>query len=196
MIYLIGLGKHAKTIGSYLELNGEKYLNASIIYRNSNFKIIEKKLKKIKNKILLHIAIGDNLLRERAFNFFKKRGYKFKSILHTTAICAKNVIVKENVFIGAGAIINNHVKINQNCIINTGSIVEHDVIIESNVHLAPGSKVMGSSKIGKNSFIGAGAIINNNLIIVKNCVVASGAVVINNLRSSALYAGVPANKKN
>lgn len=195
MIYVIGYGNHAKMVASVLETMKLKYKKISEIYEKKNNNYIDEKICKYKKNIFLHIAIGDNSIRKKTYNFFKKKNYKFKSLIHSTSIKSKFVLIKENVFIGAGSIINNDVKIYDNCIINTGTIVEHDTIIQENVHLAPGVKIMGGCIVGKNSFVGAGTVVSNNLKIANNCVLGAGSVVIKNLKSSGLYAGIPTQKK-
>lgn len=195
MIIIIGSGKHSGVVESSLRRLKLRFTNISKSLKNNDDLKIEKQISKNRKKHQLHIAIGDNKVREKVYSFFKKKKYKFKSIFDPTSIISNKAEIGRGVYVGPGVIINNDAKINDNCIINTGAIVEHDAKIGSHVHLAPGSKVMGSSIIGNKSFIGAGAIINNNLKLANNCKIGSGAVVIKDLKTKGLYAGIPALKK-
>tara|TARA_Y100000591_G_scaffold331322_1_gene364869 strand:- start:1330 stop:1923 length:594 start_codon:yes stop_codon:yes gene_type:complete len=195
MIVIIGSGRHAGVVEDSLSKKKIKYLNLSKKYNLSSDKKLEKIISKNKKNYRLHIAIGDNKLREKIYNLFKKKRYKFQNVIDTSSIVSKNVQLGHGNYVGPGVIINTKAKIDNNCIINSGSIIEHDVKVKSYTHLAPGSKVMGSTVIGKRCFIGAGVILNNKLKICDDCVIGSGSVVINNLNKKGLYVGIPAKRK-
>ena len=194
MIYLIGSGKHSGVVEMTLNKLNYTFQNISKFIQGNDIDL-EKKIRENKKKIHLHIAIGDNLVRKKVFNFFKKKGYTFTSIIDPSAITAKKIVVRSGVYIGPGVIINNNVKIEENCIINTGAIIEHDVQILANTHVAPGAKILGSVNVGENCLVGSGVVVNNNLKIFKNCTIGSGSVVTKNIKSSGIYVGVPAKKK-
>ena len=194
MIYLLGSGKHFGVVENSLKRLKIKFKNISKSNKNLSDEDIEKKIRKLKDKIYLHVSIGDNKIRKKVFNFFKEKNYKFKSIIDPTSIISKNSNIKKGVYVGPGVIINNNTCINENSIINTGSIIEHDTKIGSNSHIAPGAKILGSVSIGENCFIGSGTVVNNNLIITKNCSVGSGSVVVKNIKIKGTYIGIPAKK--
>ena len=195
MILIIGSGKHSGVVEDSLQKTKKKYLNITKKYRLKAEQKLESKISKNKKKCFLHIAIGDNQIREKVYNFFKKKKYNFQSIIDPSSLVSKKAKLGKGTYIGPGVIVNNNAKVGSNCIINSGSIVEHDVKIDKSTHLAPGSKVMGSTFIGKRCFVGAGSVLNNKLKICDDCFIGSGSVVINNLKKKGLYVGIPARRK-
>ena len=72
---------------------------------------MEKIISKNKKVYHLHIAIGDNKLRERVYDYFKKKKYKFATIIDPTSIVSKNAKVGKGTYIGPGTIVNNNAKV-------------------------------------------------------------------------------------
>jgi len=137
-------------------------------------------------------SIGKITSRRNVFEAFKERGYEFQTVIHPSAIIAKEVTLGEGAHVMAGAVIQPGVRIGQNTIVNTCSSVDHDCVIGDHVHIAPGATLSGGIHVGDAVHIGAGATIIQGLKIGAESVVGAGSVVLNNVPAGATVAGAPA----
>lgn len=187
---MIGAGGHAKVIFDITKIMGMEVSYVVDTKREidkefsllkhikSDYNIIKNLLP---NETWLINALGiipgkEKNLRERIYNFYKKRKYAFITIIHPQTIISKNVQIGEGVNIMAGAVIQTGTVIHENTIINTGAIIDHECVIQKNVHVAPGVVICGNVQIGKNTFIGAGANILPNTIIPENSLIGAGKI--------------------
>ena len=194
-LYIIGSGGQSNVVEAVLKKQGTKFLNISKKYKTENDKEIDLKLKKIKSKIKIHIAIGNNKIRKKLFDFYNKKKYRFFSVIDKTSVCYSKVSLESNCFIGPLSILGPKVEIGKNCIINSLASVEHDTIIEDNVHIAPGSIILGGCKIQNGSFIGSKTVINPSINVGRKVIIGSGSVVTKNCMSNQIYRGSPAKIK-
>ena len=124
------------------------------------------------------LAIGDNALREKAFNFLKHEGFKLPPLIHPGAIVESDVTIGEGSVVCIGAVIGTEVKIGSGVILNTGCLVDHESEIGDFVHLAPGVVVAGRTSVGSGTFVGINASIANKISIGRNSVIGAGSVVL------------------
>jgi len=151
-------------------------------------------IKSIKKNNAIFIAIGDNKLREKYYNKFKKK-YKLINLIHPKSLISKQIEIGKGNYIGPGVIINSNVKIFNNTIINTGALIEHECVIEDNSHIGPGVKLGGRCVISKNVFIGIGCVIIDKIKIGDNTIVGAASLVLKNLLKKQIYFGIPAKIK-
>lgn len=201
-IFLIGSGGHSRVIldcaktlkhdvVGIIDINTNKDKREKI----NNIKVYPKGyIKKIKNKSSIFLAIGDNNIRKKYFDNFKKK-FKIINLIHPSSIISNRIKIGKGNYIGPGVIINSNVKIYNNCIINSGSLIEHECTIQDNSHVGPSVKVAGRCVIGKNVFIGIGSTIIDKIKIGKNTIVGAGSLVVNNLVQNKTYFGIPAKEK-
>ena len=163
--------------------NSKNILNVPIVANNSNYI----KLKKRINNLVIGIGfIKDNKKRTAIFNHAKKNGFKFPTIIASTAYISKSSQILEGCIVMHNSTINADVKIGYNSIINTSSTIEHNVFIGNNCHIAPGSIILGNVKIGNNCFIGAGAVIKNGIKIGHNCFIQANSFVNRDLDNGGI----------
>ena len=141
------------------------------------------------------IAVGDNSIRKKIFDFLNKQELKLPNLIDPTAyIDVSSSLGKANIFF-YNSFLGPLVKIGSNNIINTSSIIEHDSTIKSHCHFAPKSLICGNCLIEDLCFIGANATVINNLSISSNNIVGAGSTVIRNITESfSTHVGSPANK--
>lgn len=128
---------------------------------------------------LLHIAIGYsklNRIKEEKYNFFKNLGYSFANFIHPTAVIEKNVILGDNLFIGAFAYINYNAVIHNNVYIGNFSLIEHHCVIESNCYISS-SKIAGYTVIKQNCFLGMNSAIRDKISIGEYSIIGMGCSI-------------------
>lgn len=143
------------------------------------------------------VAIANSAVRERLAERYVADG------VQPWTVAAANVIVMDDVKIGAGAALSPFVTLTSNIRIgkcfhaNLYSYVEHDCVIGDFVTFAPGVKCNGNVVIEDHAYIGAGAVIKQGrpgqpLVIGRGAVVGMGAVVTRNVPAGATVVGNPA----
>ena len=190
-LIIFGAGGHGKVIADIASLNDYREIvfldDDESIKECGGYPVVGKisgGLEMDGDKI---VAIGNHEIRER----IQKR-IKVVTLIHPSAIIAKDVRIGDGTVVMAGAVINPGAVIGNGCIINTSSSVDHDCSLEDYVHISVGAHVCGTVCIGPHTWIGAGSVINNNLTICSNVMIGSGAVVVSNIVEPGTYIGVPA----
>ncbi len=139
------------------------------------------------------VAIGNAASRQRISGSIEEA--RLATLVHPSAVVAKDVVLGAGTVVMAGAVINPGSKMGTGCIINTASSVDHDCVLGNFVHVAVGAHVAGNVNIGDRTWIGAGATVSNNVTICSDCMTGAGAVLIKDIREAGTYVGVPAEKK-
>lgn len=146
-------------------------------------------------EILLVNGLGSTGLpavRRRIFEEFKRRGYRFASVVHPSAVVASDAVLHEGAQVMAGAVIQPGTSIGANSIVNTRACVDHDCDISCHVHLAPGVTMSGGVLVGEGTHVGTAAAVIQGINIGRGCLVAAGAVVTRDIADGAKVRGVPA----
>ncbi len=143
------------------------------------------------------LAIADGAVRARLAQTCAAAGVGFFSAR------AANVVIMDDVQIGAGAILSPFVTLTSNIRIgrhfhaNIYSYVAHDCVILDFVTFAPGVKCNGNVVVEDHAYIGTGAILRQGrpgapLTIGRGAVVGMGAVVTKDVPPGATVVGNPA----
>lgn len=140
------------------------------------------------------VAIGNAADRRKIIEKCCRAGLHLVSLIHPSALIARNVHIVEGTAVMAGAVVNPDTVIGSGCIINTGVTIDHDSGLEDFVHVAVGAHLCGTVTVGENTWIGAGAVVSNNVSICDNCVIGAGAVVLKDIKEAGTYIGIPARK--
>jgi UDP-perosamine 4-acetyltransferase len=137
-------------------------------------------------------SVRDLTHRLSIYEYFKVRGYSFASVIHPSAIVARDVTIGEGAHIMAGAILQPGVKIGCNTIVNTAASVDHDCIVGDHAHLAPGVVLSGNVVIGDHTHVGTGATIIQGVVVGRGAMIGAGAVVVRDIPPHVTAMGVPA----
>lgn len=203
-VIVLGSGGHAKVVIDALLKNGVKILAAADIdpARQGGSILGVSIISEDRiaadhqpNSITLVNGIGSTgspKARRAVFYRFRKQGYIFSTVIHPSAVIAKEVEIGEGCQIMAGVVVQTGVRIGVDSIINTRSSVDHDCRIGDHVHIAPGVTLSGAVVIGDGAHLGSGATVIQGMTIGNDCIVAAGAVVIADVASGAVVRGVPA----
>ncbi|MCB9757507.1 MAG: acetyltransferase [Candidatus Omnitrophica bacterium] len=144
------------------------------------------------------LGIGSTKISDQRCKIIKKftaSGFTFPVIISPTAIVNEDVEIGEATVILDGVIVNAGTRVGQGCILNTGSIIDHDCTIGDFVHIAPGVILSGGVQIGDHCLLGTGAKVIQCRSIGSDCLIGAGAVVVEDIKRSGTYVGVPARGK-
>ncbi|MBI4064528.1 MAG: acetyltransferase [Elusimicrobia bacterium] len=138
------------------------------------------------------IAYGDNAKKRELALSLTKKGYRFVSAIHPSAVISSFAEVQKGVIINAGAVVMPNAAIGRHAIIHSQCVIEHDNQIGAFANIAPGVSLAGRVTVGEGSYVYTGASVIAGITIGKNAVVAAGAVVTKNVPDGGRVAGVPA----
>ena len=138
------------------------------------------------------VGIGDNKDRCHLFELLVSRGEKFVTIIHPSAVIARDVRIGVGTVVFASVVVNTAADIKDNVILNTGCTVDHDCIVESHSHVCPGAHLGGNVHAEEGSWIGIGSTVLHNVKIGGWATVGGGATVIVDVLSNTTVVGVPA----
>jgi sugar O-acyltransferase (sialic acid O-acetyltransferase NeuD family) len=140
----------------------------------------------------LFVAIGHNLTRQKVFDRMRRRGAHFTTVIHPSAIIARDVIIGSGTVICAGVVVNTGAEIGSNVILNTSCSVGHHDRVSAHAHVAPGSRLAGEVLVGEGAFVGIGAVVIPQCRIGDWSIVGAGAAVITDVPERWVVGGVPA----
>jgi len=138
------------------------------------------------------VAIGDNHIRKFRYSELLEHDFAAETLIHRSAVVAKNAELGDGSCLAPGAIIATDVIIGSNTIINSGAVIEHGSRVGPHVHIAPRAVIAGEVSIGEQAFIGTGAVIKERVRIGKNAVVGAGSVVLEDVPANSVAVGSPA----
>lgn len=137
-------------------------------------------------------SIGDNWLRRRLFEDFRRKGFCFLEVVHAAAILSPQAALGQGCQLMPGAIVNAGSELAENVIINSRALVEHDCQVGGHTHIASGALLCGGCRVGESAHVGAGAVVIQSLSIGHGAVIGAGAVVTKDVEPMTLVTGVPA----
>lgn len=198
-VAIMGAGGHGRVVASILRANhinihgffDDSYSESSEVIQGApllgRFDDIVKFRENIQK---VYLALGNNLIRKKYFDFLSENNFLLPSILHPTAIIESDADIDSATAICLGTIVGTEVKIGKGCIINTACSVDHESAIGDFVHLAPKVAIAGRSSIGDYTFVGINTAIADKLTIGKNVVIGAGSVILSDVLDGAKIFGV------
>ncbi len=136
------------------------------------------------------VAIGENAMREKVAAH--NASLPFATIVHPSAVLARDVVFGVGVFVAASATINCGVKIGDHSIVNTGACVDHDCVLEEFSFVSPGAVLAGAVRVGRGALVATGANVIKYVQIGDHAIVGAGATAIRNVAAGTTVVGVPA----
>lgn len=143
------------------------------------------------------IAVGYlemNQIRRLKFNEVKDKGYKLINYIHPS------VHIHENINIGEGNVLLDHVTINPEVIIGnnnfiwSNAVIAHGCEISNHCWIASGVTVAGESKVGNGCFIGINSAIGNNINLGNETFVGANSLITKNTEEYSVYINQDTNK--
>lgn len=204
-LILIGGGGHASVLADAMQLSGNEILGfvapdstssrllaaLGISYLGDDSFV----LKHTQDSVFLVNGIGSSRnmqARKEVYEKFNSLGYRFKTVIHPSAVISKQSRVLEGAQIMAGVIVQTGVLVGVDSILNSGAIVDHDCQIGSHCHIAPRVVLSGSVMVEDETHIGTGAVVIQGIHIGREGLVAAGSVVVRDVGENTTVMGVPA----
>jgi sugar O-acyltransferase (sialic acid O-acetyltransferase NeuD family) len=142
-------------------------------------------------------AVGSPRVRRRLVDRADARGFRFRTLVHSSVLRSRWIELGTGSIICAGCILTTNIVVGPHVHINLDCTVGHDVSIGAFSTLAPGVHVSGCVVIGEDVSIGTGAVIingtaDNPLRIGDGSVIGAGACVTKSVPAGVTAVGVPA----
>jgi sugar O-acyltransferase (sialic acid O-acetyltransferase NeuD family) len=137
-------------------------------------------------------AIGKNMNKLNVVTRVEKFGWRAASLIHPSVIFARDVLIGEGTYIGAGSIVCPNVSIGSHVLINTRVSVGHDAVLEDFSQICPGAQINGACRVGRGALIGSNASIYPGKKIGAGAIVGANSQVIRNVKAGLTVNGVPA----
>lgn len=144
--------------------------------------------------VACHVAVGDNLVRERLLQKVITQGGRPVVLVHPKAVVAASARIGAGCFVAAGAVVSARAEVGDGAIINHGAVVDHDCVVGAGSHVAPNSTLGGGVRLGDRVLVGAGATVLPGLTVGSDTIIAAGAVLIQNASAHCTMAGIPAKR--
>jgi sugar O-acyltransferase (sialic acid O-acetyltransferase NeuD family) len=123
------------------------------------------------------------------------RGLNPVTLIHPSAVIAKDAEIGEGSQIMAGVVIGPKARIGKQCIVNVRAGIDHETVLEEGVEISPGATLCGLIRVGTCSWIAAGATVLPMVRIGENAVVGAGSVVNRDVPAGTTVVGIPAKPK-
>ncbi|WP_334067770.1 NeuD/PglB/VioB family sugar acetyltransferase [Nereida ignava] len=137
---------------------------------------------------LIVIAVGNTVKRRLISNDLESKGAQFGSVIHPSAIIARNSKVQRGLIMCPNSIISTHTKIGEHTHINFGASVGHDCLIGDFVTISSHVDIMGFCVVKDDVFLGSGSRILPKCSVAKGSKIGAGAQVQRSLKTkSTLY---------
>ncbi|OHB16212.1 MAG: hypothetical protein A2431_02270 [Candidatus Zambryskibacteria bacterium RIFOXYC1_FULL_39_10] len=138
------------------------------------------------------VAIGGNGARRDVFLKLKEAGARFVNAIHPSAFVESDLILGNNVMIGALSYVNVRSTIGNGTFINNGCTVEHDNQIGDFCHLAPRVVTGGGVIVGDGTFIGLNSAIRDHVKIGEGAIIGMASAVVGPVEDNITVYGNPA----
>ena len=113
------------------------------------------------------------------------------ALVHPRAWVGPGCNIAKGAVVAAGAILDRDVFVGWHTHVHTGVSLTRSWLLPYST-LCPNSTVAGDCVIGRRVLVGAGATVRNLTYIADDVTIGAGAAVVDHVRTSGTYLGVPA----
>jgi carbonic anhydrase/acetyltransferase-like protein (isoleucine patch superfamily) len=122
--------------------------------------------------IEVFVAVDQSALNFARFDLYGRLrliGYKFRTLVHPSALVDPSVQLGENCWVGPGANIGPQTKIGHNTFVGAGALIDSQASLGANVWAGAAARVGAGASIGAHSVIGADVRIADGVAIGRYC---------------------------
>jgi len=145
----------------------------------------------IKNQDRFLFAIGDIDVKKRLVARLKKKGAKFLTLIHPTAIVVNTAKIGQGVIICPFVTVGDHAQLDDFVILNVYSSCGHDSKIGKYCILSPYAAATGFSILEDEAFLGTHSTVIPGKKVGYRSKVSANSVVMRDVPSNKIVFGVP-----
>lgn len=136
-------------------------------------------------------ALGHMAVRVKAIETLARRGARFLTYVHPTAIVAPTAELGQGVVVCPFSLISDSTRLGDFTIVNFYASVGHDASTGAYAVLSPYATINGRARLGARSFMGTHATIAPGVTVGARSKVAANSAVLRDARDDTLQVGVP-----
>ncbi|MBM3883666.1 MAG: transferase [Verrucomicrobia bacterium] len=136
-------------------------------------------------------AVGDPATRLGLCEELRRRGARFVSVIHPSALVGESSRVGEGAVICPGAIVSVNATIGDFVVLNMNATVGHDAVIGAGCTIGCHADVTGTVSLARGVLLGNHATVLPGVVVGDYAVVGAGSVVVRNVAARTTVIGVP-----
>lgn len=138
------------------------------------------------------VAIGEVSIREKIYNLYKSKGYKFINLIDPLSSVSPSAVVNGGAIIFPFVYVAHDAYIGENTILHAHSIIENDCVVGCHSFISLGAFVGAGTKVGNVTFVGPNATIRDKIEIGSYSIIGMGSVVLATVDDEVVMVGNPA----
>jgi UDP-3-O-[3-hydroxymyristoyl] glucosamine N-acyltransferase len=129
-------------------------------------------------------AVDQSALNFARFDLYGRLrliGYKFRTLVHPSAVVDPSVQLGENCWVGPGANIGPQARLGHNTFVGAGALIESQASLGANVWAGAAARVGAGAAIGIHSVIGADVRVADGVAIGRYCSIETPGAYLQSL---------------
>jgi len=141
---------------------------------------------------LFLLAIGEPQVKKRYYQVLERKGARFATLIHPTALIGYNVAIGEGSVIGPLTQLSCDIILGKQVCFGTNSNTAHDTRIGDFTQVSGSCEINGNAELGESVFLGSHATILPNVRVGDGAFIGAGSVVLKNVKPGVKMFGNPA----
>jgi len=137
------------------------------------------------------LAIGIPGVRRSVVKSLLRRGARFLSLVHPTAVVADSASIGTGSIICPFAVVSDAARVGAYAILNYHSSIAHDSTTGDFTVMSPYATIAGQAHVGEESFLGLHASVGPRVRVGDRCKVSANSVVLHDAAAGSVVFGVP-----
>jgi len=146
--------------------------------------------------VMVFVAVGYRSMRAResVYRTIKQSGYALANLLHPAAWVARDTVIRDNVIVMPGAVIEPGVTLGANNVIWSNVTVCHDSVLCDHNFIAANVTLGGNVTVGARNFIGFSAVVMQGRRVGDDTLIGAQTLLNCNTQDCCAYVGAPARR--